>query len=188
MKRFLFAMCLCIMACAPSQRIIETALAQTQTAAVTNTPSPTSTRTPLPTRTITSTSLPSNTPTATALPGTKTAVAAFLTQTRVATQVTFMASFKPIDIRELITYPNNHIDEKVMVKGKIFNINGNRELQIWVGGNLDAVYVVMRSTFSGIYEDDSITVYGTIAGESCGTNSFGSEICQPLIINAFYTK
>lgn len=99
-----------------------------------------------------------------------------------------MASFKPIDIRELITYPKSHIGEEVMVKGEIFNINGNTEMQIWVGGNLDAVYVVMKKSFSGIYEDDRITVYGTIAGENCGTNSYGNEICQPLIIDAFYTK
>jgi hypothetical protein len=59
---------------------------------------------------------------------------------------------------------------------------------MYLGWSYDAVYVVMRSPFSNIYEDDWIVVYGTIDGENCGTNAFGAEICQPLLIDAFYEK
>jgi len=46
----------------------------------------------------------------------------------------------------------------------------------------------MRETFSGIYEDEWITVYGRVAGEHCGENAYGAEVCSRLLRDAFCVK
>jgi hypothetical protein len=99
-----------------------------------------------------------------------------------------VGEYGPIYWKELITYPEAHVGEKVQVRGRVFNINGDTELQIYIAGTYEAVYVVMQSSFSDIYENDVITVYGIVAGENCGTNAFGAEICQPLLDDSFYTR
>lgn len=169
--------------------------------------------TPLPslTPTLTLTLTPSNTPTETPTipPATLTAEArnatttqkAFFTtstaqainsartatsQSRSAT-ATEIASYTEIYWKDLITYPNNYIGQKVKINGQVFNINGDQELQMWVG-NYEAIYVVMKDPFSDLYKDSWISVYGTVAGENCGTNALGGSVCQPLLINAFYIK
>ena len=101
-----------------------------------------------------------------------------------ATQI---ARYKPIDWRELTTYPNAHSGEYIYIKGRVFNINSNQEFQMYVG-SYEAVYVVTQTTFSGLYENNWITVYGVVDGETCGTNAFGGQVCQPLIRNAFFVK
>jgi hypothetical protein len=199
----------------PSESDIQTAIAATQAANPTGTASPeptltrtassTPTRTASPTRTATAT----RTDTATPLPpGTQTALARFATQTAVSlhstatrqaanargtatvqaywAHATLIAQYTRIPARELITYPDSHTGERVVVQGWVFNVNGNEELQMYVRGTYDAIYVVMASPFSDIYEDMSITVYGTVAGETCFTNAYGAEVCQPLLVDAFY--
>jgi hypothetical protein len=99
-----------------------------------------------------------------------------------------IAEYSAIPARELATYPDNHIGEKVKIPGRIFNINGNDELQLYLAGTSDAVYVVMQDRFSDLYEDDVITVYATVDGETCGTNAYGGTVCQPLLVKAFYVK
>lgn len=143
----------------------------TQTAAAipTNTTAPTNT--PLPTATQTPTLSPD-----------------ILTANAQATRAAEIARYQPIDHRELITYPNNHIGELIIVSGRVFNINSDTELQIMVGENFDAVYIVTRDPFSGIYEDDTVTVYGLVFGENCGENAFGAQVCQPLVMDAFLFK
>ena len=101
---------------------------------------------------------------------------------------TFIAQYQPISAKELITYPKNHVGEDVIIKGTVFNVRDNQDLQIWVGGGYDAVIVQMAEPFSDIYKNDAITVYGTVEGTTCGTNAFGAEVCQPELDNAFYIK
>ncbi len=106
----------------------------------------------------------------------------------VSAHKTEIASYSPISRRELVTYPDSHYGERVVIRGRIFNINGNTELQIWMDDSYDAIYIVMAEPFTGIYEGDYITVYGIVYGEDCGTNAYGAETCQPVLIAAFFTK
>jgi hypothetical protein len=101
-------------------------------------------------------------------------------------QATKIAEYQTIPWKELITYPDKYTGQKVKVSGQIFNINGDTELQMWIG-NMEAIYVVMAEPFSGIYQDSWIIVYGTVQGQNCGTNAFGGQVCQPLLNDAFYT-
>lgn len=144
---------------------------QTAEAMPTVTFTPAATQTPVPTPTFTVTIAPE-----------------LLTQQAQATLAAEIARYQPIDIRELITYPKNHIGEFIVVTGKVFNVNSDTELQMWVGDGLDAVYVVSREAFKSIYEDDTIKVYAIIFGENCGQNAFGSEVCQPLLMDALIEK
>jgi len=148
---------------------------------------PTITLTPTITSTPTITPTPTDTPTVTPTPNaTQTQQASKkATQSAKATEI---ASYETILYKELVTYPDSHIGELVKVEGRIFNINGNTELQLWLGWTYDAVYIVMRDSFSGIYEDNWITVYGEVLGEECFNNAYGAEICQPVLFDAFYTK
>ncbi len=166
---------------------------------------------PTPTKTNTPTKLPTRTPTATLDPATGTAlykaqqatkkagdatatkmvVSARRTYTAVAKAgtATEIASYLNINAKELVTYPKNHKGERVKIRGRIFNINNNQEFQMWVGGGYgDPVYVYMLEPYSDLYEDNYVTVYGVVADETCGKNSFGGEVCQPLIMGTFYEK
>lgn len=185
----------------------------TEVAKSTVLPTATKTSTPTPENTATPTATyPPETETAIAVQftqtaaieyknATATAIADIATSTRVAyekkttataqaisRQKTLVASYAEIYWKELITYPDNHVGEKVVIRGRIFNINGDTQLQLYLAGTYEAVYIVMDKPFSDIYEDDSITVFGIVDGENCGTNAFGAEICQPLISDAWYTK
>ena len=162
-------------------------LTPTITSTPTVTSTPTITLTPTITSTPTITPTPTDTPTVTPTPNATQTQQASIKQTQSARK-TEIASYDTIDYKELVTYPDSHIGELVKVEGRIFNINGNTELQMWLGWTYDAVYVVMRDEFSGIYEDNWITVYGEVYGENCGTNVYGGEVCQPLLWDAFYTK
>jgi hypothetical protein len=92
-----------------------------------------------------------------------------------------------ISIRELAAYPDNHTGEKVIVQGYIFNIISDTKMQIMAGDYpTEPIFVFMAEPFSGIYENDYIRVYGIVNGKQCGANAFGGEICQPLLIDAFW--
>jgi hypothetical protein len=179
------------------------------TVTLTATASPTLTHTPTPTKKNTPTKLPTQTPTVTLDPATETAIykakqATEKAQDATATKAvaslrktstaqakagtaTEIASFLNINAKELVTYPKNHKNEKVKIRGKIFNINSNQEFQMWVG-SYDPVYVYMLEPYDDLYEDNYITVYGIVADETCGKNSFGADVCQPLIFGSFYEK
>jgi len=185
----------------------------TSTDTLTPTNTSTSTKTSTPTKTMT----PTNTNTATPLPpatltqqvveatqteraenakstqDTKnknyTATASIRTKTaqsynRTATAI---ASYEEIYWKELVNYPDNYIGQKVVVRGRVFNI-GDDYIQIWIAGTYEALIAVFKEKIAGIYEDDSITVYGIVSGERCGTNAFGGEVCQPALKDAWYTK
>jgi hypothetical protein len=98
------------------------------------------------------------------------------------------ASYKSIDSRELVSYADNHIGETVQVSGKVFNIIDSENFQMWIGKKNDAVYVQLDSPMSGVYEDDTVTVMATIGGFATGTNSFGGEVKQPMLIYAYLKK
>ncbi len=94
--------------------------------------------------------------------------------------------YSEIPVKELVTYPEKHEGEKVKVRGRVFNVNSDTEFQMWLGWTYEAVYIVMEKPYDDIYEDEWVTVYGTILGEHCGTNAYGGNVCQPLILGDFY--
>jgi uncharacterized membrane protein YcgQ (UPF0703/DUF1980 family) len=190
----------------------------TMTPTLTETPTPTKTLTPTYTLTFTPTSSSTSTPlapnelTATSIVMTRTAQSAFASQTQAARSLsgtqtqearnlaatstrqakmataTFVAQYKEINWQELVTYPDKHTGEKVIVRGRVFNVNSDTEFQIFLSGTYEAAYIVMSNAYSGIFEEQAITVYGTVGGKNCGTNAYGAEICQPLIYGDWYTK
>jgi hypothetical protein len=176
----------------------------------TNTPfviGPTDTFTITPTVTITPTITPTNTPLP---PATLTAISKYSTYTQVSENLTSTASkvssnktstassiratatelakYEAIDWRELVNYPQNLVGKYIKIHGRVFNIAGPSDFQMFVGNKFDAVYVKTRDPLSGLYEDDWIWIYGIGANTVCGTNTFGAEICQPLISDAFWTR
>ncbi len=198
---------------APSAEMIQTAIAETQsvasptslptstlvptsTATATPTRTATLTKTPRPTKTATSTPTVTNTPpspkdqTATAVQATSVAgiTAVASTKQAVYATATTIASYKEIYWRELITYPDNHSNEKVIVRGRIFNVVGNDTLQIYIAGTYEALYVVMTKPFSDLYEDQALTIYGRVSGQECFKNAYNADVCQTKIKGDFYTK
>lgn len=179
----------------------------TFTVTYTITPSETPTRTSTPTRTVTPTKtdtptpLPPGTLTAEAIAAVRTRASKKATATRVAylngvtatarektARATRVARYEPISGKELQSYANQHKGEKVYFEGRVFNIAGTQVFQMYYGWTYDAVYVETASSFSGLYEDNYIIVYGTVGGEECFTNVYNAEICQPLITNAWFEK
>ena len=100
---------------------------------------------------------------------------------------TQIAPYGQIDIKELTTYPDLHKGEKVVIKGYVFNLIKTREFQVMVSWRYP-VYVEAALPIRELYDDDQVTVYGTIAGEACGYNPNGVRLCQPYLIDAFFVK
>jgi hypothetical protein len=160
----------------------------------TNSPTPLFTSTATSTPTITYT--PTRTPTATSTPNATKTQRAIANATNVAhatatkqaqlARATEIAQYVEIPIKHLVTYPDRYKNQKVKVRGRVININGDTEFQMWVGWSYNAIYVVMHKSFDDIYEDNWITVYGTVGGEHCGENADGGQVCQPLIMGDFY--
>ncbi|MEZ4515622.1 MAG: SH3 domain-containing protein [Chloroflexota bacterium] len=97
--------------------------------------------------------------------------------------------YSEIDIRELDSYGNKYLGDKVRLRGKVFNILDDG-LQMWVripgGGSFDNVAVVVTWISDDIlpdqvYENTYITVYGRVIGTFEGTNAYGGSVSQPLI-------
>jgi hypothetical protein len=128
------------------------------------------------------------TETSVAIAATQTARSISITATREAFSATAteIASYKEIYWKELVTYPDKHIGEKVIVRGEIFHVISDSEFQMYVSGTYNAAWVTMMDSYTGIYEDTSAVVYGVIYGTQCGTNAFGAKICQPAIIGMFF--
>jgi hypothetical protein len=138
--------------------------------------------TPEATPTEDSTPTPTITPTLSAA-GIRTATAVAKTAT-----ATFLNQYQPIDRRELVSYPNRHKGEKVVVRGVIFNITGERSFQMYLAGSYDAVVVETTAPLSGVYKNSSVKVYGTVEGTITFSNAFGADVTQPLIDQAFIVK
>ena len=102
---------------------------------------------------------------------------------------TEIAQYTSIDPNELITHPNNHIGESVIVRGRVFYVINNTDFQIWLDGvSYEPVHIAMVNPYSDIFENNFVTVYGIVAGEACGTNISGGNVCQPQIVGVFYEK
>lgn len=113
------------------------------------------------------------------------------TATVVAAQATgtFVAGFKEIDTRELMSYVDKHVGEKVIVKGKVFHIIDDQDIQIYIDGTPEnSVYIKTDEPISGIYEKDWVTVYGIVKGTGTSTNLFGAKISFPVIDSAVMEK
>ena len=164
----------------------------TPTASPTPLNTPTETSTPTitftPTKTATSTSTPNSTKTQQAIANATKGAHATATKLAQYAKATQIAQYEEVPTKDLVTYPDKYKNKKIKIRGRVFNINSNEEFQMWAGWSYDAVYVYMLKPFDDIYEDNWVTVYGTVEGENCGTNVYGGEVCQPLIIGDFYEK
>lgn len=140
---------------------------------VTPTPGPSPTPTTTPTMTIT--------PTATITPS--PTVTPTLTPTEDVRSL-----YSEIDVRELTSYADSHLGEKVKLRGQVFNI-GEDFFQINVrvpGGSTYDTDPVIISYLTitlppGLYERTNVIVYGTVMGTWEGTNAFGGAIVQPWV-------
>ncbi len=160
----------------PTQKIL---MEVTPTITIVLTSSSTPTITPTPTITLTPTITPTLTPTM--KPVEKTATVVQKTKS-------YLDQYKQIDYRELVNYADDHAGEMIKVSGTVFNIIDNQDFQFYFSGTYDAGIVLTRNSFTGLYEDDKVTIYGIVYGNWCGTNAFGAEICQPALIDAFFEK
>ncbi len=199
MKRVLIdiAILFFLVSCAPSESAIQTAIAETFTAYPTITATATETETPLPTSTATATI--TNTPTITRTKApTKTATITFTPEdTKLPWQktkdvqdktATYIGSFDTVNWRDFITYPDQYQGKKITISCRVFNVVSTKELQCYVSGTYEAFYVKMKGSFTGIYKDTTLIIYGTGNGEECFDNTYGGHICQPLISKAFFVK
>jgi outer membrane biosynthesis protein TonB len=87
------------------------------------------------------------------------------TQAAVQATATFWAEYTDIPYRELRDYPDDHIGEKVCVRGRVWNIVNHYELAIYLAGTYNIVDVIFVEPFDGIYENNIIRVCGTVAGK-----------------------
>ena len=119
---------------------------------------------------------------------TSTAIAISKTKEAKGATATEVASYKEINWKELNNYPNNHIGEKVIIRGRVFNVVDDTSFQIFYAGTYEAAYITMMDPYTGLYEDSSVVVYGIVMGQGCGTNAFGGQVCQTQIAGVFFGK
>jgi len=120
----------------------------------------------------------------------RTSTAEVLFDNRTATaeyrsdQATLQAGYKRLDYREIRDKADAHLGEYVIVRGRVFNINGKDEFQMYFAGTYDDVYIKLRYYIpDGIYENSNVTVYAMVYGYSTGTNAFGAEVRFPVLID-----
>jgi hypothetical protein len=175
--------------CTPSQKLIDEAVSKTLTALPTQTRIPTDT--PIPTitftPTVTLTRTPQFTPTSTKTKA-PTLTSSQKTATSNAATKAYMDLFKSINYKELRDYPDQHKGEQVKVQGRIMQIIGGIDMLVYFSGTYDLFYVVYKTPYSGVYENNQITVYGTVAGNYCYDTAAGGQNCVPKINNAFFVK
>jgi hypothetical protein len=101
-------------------------------------------------------------------------------------------TYPPVpDVRELAIGRGYTVGDRLSVSGTVFNIEVDQDgtyMQIWVNapdGSQEAVVVVYEGDSAGLFEGSWVTAYGTYIDEMCGTNAFGAEICQLLIVADF---
>ncbi len=137
---------------------------------------------------------PSNTPTNTRTPNARAATQTQVADDRSATAAkagelaTEVAAYKTIDRRELVSYADKHIGEKVRVQGRVFNIIDDQTLQMYFAGTYEALYIKAADPFTKLYENDNITVYGVVDGYEVFENSLGNMISQPSLADCIIVK
>lgn len=151
----------------------------------TKTPLPSETPLPTATKVGTLTFKEAATATYAAVYAARTATSGAVTST-----ATFKAAYKQIDPRELINYPQNHIGEKVIVQGTVFSVHiPDGVIQVYVNGSYSyPLYVEFAGTLSSIYENDYVTIYGTIAGTATFENVSGGTVSQTKLTDAVVVK
>ena len=141
-------------------------ISQTQSA------KPTFTSTPKFTPTPTETPIPSRLITATAIQATKQ----------------YIAGYETIVWKELKDYPDNHRFEKIKIKGSVFQIINATDMMLLYPGTNDAFYVSFAENYSGVYENQTITIYGTVEGQFCYDTQAGDTNCVPKINGEWFVK
>ncbi len=119
----------------------------------------------------------------------KAEIATATAQARFET-IEMLAEYLPADLKELQNYSDKHIGEKVFVVGRVFNIvpgDGNA-FQIFPTGTADGVLVETSEPLVDLFEDEVVTVYGTVKGAYCFKNAQDNQVCQPHISEAFFYK
>ena len=152
-------------------RAVKNATKETPTQTVvpwTETPDYTPTITQSPTVTLTPTI--TLTPTKTLTP-TPTKRPAEFTATAIKKTQVYMEKYESIARQELINYADNHKGERIKIPGRVLNIIDDRTFQIYIAGSYDAVIVYTKDSFTGLYENHNVEVYGTVNGMYCGTNA-----------------
>ena len=96
------------------------------------------------------------------------------------------SNYMAVDHKRFFTYYQDFEDKKVTFPCKVFNVNTKNEFQCYIGESFDDIYVKTEQEYSNLFENDTIVVYGIGAGEACGKNRLGGEVCSPLVERAFF--
>lgn len=136
------------------------------------------------------TSTPKNTPTPkhTATPTRTPIPPKLITATAVQATKQYIAGFSTIAWKELKGYPDNHSGEKIKIKGELFQIIGGIDMLLWYPGTYDAFYVSFLKPYTGVYEDDILTIFGNVIGEFCYDTRSGGSNCVPKIQGYWFQK
>ena len=62
------------------------------------------------------------------------------------------------------------------------------DMLLFYPGTYDIYYASFITPYTGIYENNSITLYGTVTGTYCYDTTVGGTNCVPKIIVDWYTK
>lgn len=169
----------------PTEEMIKHAMLETELAMVIGTATERAKYTATPTLTLTPTLTITPSPTVTITPK-NTLEPRKSTEIAVQSTKDYISSFTKIEWKELKNYPNNHKGEKIRINGRIFQVIDAIDMLLWFPGTYDAFYVSFLEEFSGIYEDDSVTIYGYIEGEYCYSTRAGGTNCVPKVIGLWF--
>ena len=178
----LFFVLLCLSGCSPSGSDLQIMLAETIAAMPSFTPYPTYTLYPTQTqfnKIAPATSTP--TPSSTLTPSNPPTSLQQLTATAVQATKEYVAEFMPISWNEINNYSDNHSGEKIKIKGRLFQVIKSIDMLLWYPGTFDAFYVAFNNGYSGVHEDQIITIYGTVQGMYCYSTQSGGSNCVPKI-------
>jgi hypothetical protein len=59
---------------------------------------------------------------------------------------------------------------------------------LWYPGTYDAFYVVFDNDYSDVYENQTITIFGTIVGMYCYDTQAGGSNCVPQIHGEWFVN
>jgi len=175
--------------CGPNASELQIMLAETITAMPSFTPYPTYTAYPTQTPHIIIVT-PTNTPTPipTLTPTNPPYSPQQMTATVVQATKQYISEFGTIAWKELKNYPDNHSGEKIKIKGKLFQVINSIDMMLWYPGTYDAFNVTFDEEYSGVYDDQTITIYGVVIGEYCYRTQSGGSNCVPQIKGLWFTR
>lgn len=98
------------------------------------------------------------------------------------------AEYPAVDGRDLVTYPNKYLRQRLHVSGRVIKVNASENaVQVMIADG-QAILAFSSVPLSSIYEDDQVYVYGVAQSPVCGKNAFGGEVCQVRILRAYVEK